>query len=104
MSQLLMQYAELVLAVATSFTFFLLTVALKRSWQQVAAATTEPDTVAQPAAPKTELEPWRCSLDITEAVIAPTCCLLQSKSGKSLMGSPAAARINKLQRLGVLIN
>jgi len=104
MNQLLIQYAELAVAVSTGFGFFLLTVAMKRSWQQVSAARTEPDLVVQPLTTQTEMQPWRCSLDVRGAQISPSCCLLLSKSGKSLTGSPAAARINKLQRLGVLID
>lgn len=45
-----------------------------------------------------------CSLEVRQATVSSqSCCLLKSKSGKSLKGGAVAARSHRLHRMGVLV-
>jgi hypothetical protein len=44
-----------------------------------------------------------CSLEIKQVQAASSCCLFRSKQGKSLQGNAFLMRLERLQRLGVLI-
>jgi hypothetical protein len=44
-----------------------------------------------------------CSLEVKQVQAASSCCLFRSKQGKSLQGNAFLMRIERLQRMGVLI-
>ena len=60
-----------------------------------------------PSAPPAPPAPWwvglSCSLEVREAVVPSSCCLLRSRSGRPLYGAARSSRVARLRREGVWV-